>query len=188
MTKLERKVFLIDLGFNCAMFLGIAIIALINRKYLETLILTVSFFALRNKLPITYQCYTLRWCAFWTLAIFVESGPFTASKNISLFSGVVTALLITFVLYKLGVAKAEYGELKRLSERTIWDMNETELREYLKSKGIINERQDFVCLKLAGWSYGDIARKLGYAETTMWDWSEICRKKLNIKSWKRDKN
>lgn len=188
MKRVRFKIFLIDTAFNTAMFTSIALIAFLNQKYFETLFFLISFFALRPMFPTTYHCKKLKSCAYVTVAVFALSIPITLPITISLFSSVLVGVLVTYSAYRVQLCVNDKVELSKLKTKTIWDLSESELREYLRSRGIINERQEFVCLKLSGWSYGQIAKKLGYSEPTMWDWSEICRKKLGIKSWKRDKN
>lgn len=110
----------------------------------------------------------------------------------SLFNGLFVAFGCCLILYLVAIEtkekKAIRLQLKTYTDKTIWNMSDEELSEYLQSKDIRPERQEFVKLILKGWSYSQISLQLGYSVDTLKDWSPKLKEKLKIKSWKQEKN
>ena len=157
-------------------------------KPLELIIVLIAYTVLRWCFPTTWHhkktlnciCYsTIGFCIFTTLTI---------PMSISLFGGVLTGYLVSLGLYVVQDRIDTKILLKEFTNKTIWKMSEEELRDYCKLKGIKRDRIDFVIYVIIHqWHFPEIADKLGYALDTLKDWSEICKKKLNIKSWDADK-
>lgn len=79
--------------------------------------------------------------------------------------------------------------LKKLTNKTIWQMTENELADYCYAKGIRGDMLEFVLMVVVHqMKYEEIGAELGYSVDTLKDWSPKCKAKLGIKSWKQDKN
>ena len=64
-------------------------------------------------------------------------------------------------------------------------MTENELVDYCYAKGIHGDMLEFVVMVVIhNMKYEEIGKRLGYAVPTLKDWSKICKKKLDITSWK----
>lgn len=183
-NRVQFKIKLIEVIFQFVVLSGIALCGIVNRKYFEVVFLLASFFTLRYAFPKTYHCKTVVWCAFWSIAIFWIALPYTLPISISLFSSVIVGVLITYVLYLIQCKE----ELIEIQKKNIWNMTEDELIQHCHDCGI---RKDcyvkFVVMAVNQIPYREIARKLFVAETTLYDWSEICRKKLNISKFKLER-
>lgn len=181
MKSLKRKIFLIDCGFNLAMFGGIALLGLLNERYFETLFLLIVFFSLRNKFPTTFHCDRLLSCGFWTLVVFAIAIPHTLPITISLFSSIAIGCLVDFILYKIQVSVSTATELRKIKERTVWDMTEDELRRYGASKMLSEVQQDILVMRvLQHLKISEICEYRNYGRTTIkYHLAEI-KRKLNI--------
>lgn len=187
-TKLELKLKLRMIGMTALVLSVVVLCAILFDKYIEAVFFCISHYFMRPKFKKQYHLNSTYLCMALTCTIAFFGIIFTLPIGVSIISSIPISFFVCFFGY---IARDRIDlliELKKYKERTIWNMKETELEEYLTLKGIRPERQEFVKLVLKGWSYGDIAKKLGYQECTMWDWSEDCKKKLKIKSWKIEKN
>lgn len=166
----------------------IVLCAILFGKYVEAVFFSVSHYFMRPKFEKQYHLNSTYLCMALTCTIAFFGIIFTMPIGVSIISSIPISFLVCFFGYiardRIDLAR----ELRKYKEKTIWTMNEDELTSYLALKGIINERAEFVKLTLKGWTFGQIAEKLGYAECTMWDWSKICKNKLKIRSWEADKN
>lgn len=157
-------------------------------KPLELIVVLAAYTALRWCFPTTWHHHKVLNCLCYSTIGFCIFNTLTIPMSISLFGGILTGYLISLGLYILQDRIDSKILLKEFQNKTIWNMNETELREYCRVKGIKRDRIDFVVYVLIHhWRFADIAIKLGYSLETIKDWSEICKRKLNIKSWEVDK-
>ncbi len=131
-----------------------------------------------------YCCFALSYSLFIILTLIYRG----LGTLVPLMSNQPMLLVILCVLVAYGNHYAGYWQ-KKLCGKTIWEMNEQELRKYCKLKGIKRERIDFVVyVVIHQWTFPEIATKLGFAVDTLKDWSAICKDKLGIKNWDADKN
>lgn len=170
-------------------FLGVNLAyAFLIGKPLELFVVLSAYTALRWCFPTTWHHQKTLNCICYATIGFCIFNTFTIPITISLFGGVLTGYLVSLGLYILQDRIDSKILLKEFQNKTIWNMNETELREYCRVKGIKRDRIDFVVYVLIHhWRFADIAIKLGYSLETIKDWSELCKRKLNIKSWEIDK-
>ena len=170
-------------------FLGVNLAyAFLIGKPLELFVVLAAYTTLRWCFPTTWHHHKTLNCICYSTVGFCIFNTLTIPMSISLFGGVLTGYLISLGLYILQDRIDSKILLKEFQNKTIWNMNETELREYCRIKGIKRDRIDFVVYVLIHhWRFADIAIKLGYSLETIKDWSEICKRKLNIKSWEVDK-
>lgn len=162
--------------------------ALFINKSFELIIVLIAYTVLRWCFPTTWHHHKTLNCICYSTIGFCIFTTFTISINISLFGGVLTGYLVSYALYIIQDRIDTKIILRAYKNKTIWTMSEEELRDYCKLKGIKRDRIDFVVyVVIYHWHFSEIAAKLGYALDTIKDWSEICKKKLNIKSWDADK-
>lgn len=184
--KFKIKEFIRTLPYHILVMGGVFLVATIFNKYIEANCFLVSFFSLRYKFKTTYHSDSIVICMIITNAMFALSIIICPFVYIYALASIFIAYLDCFLLWYIQ-DKLECQELlKQFTNKTIWNMSEDELSEYLRCKGIINEKQEFVKLILKGWTYAQISSKLGYSVDTLKDWSPILKKKLKIKSWKLD--
>lgn len=184
--KFKIKEFIRTLPYHILVMGGVFLVATIFNKYIEAICFLVSFFSLRYKFKTTYHSDSIVICMIITNAMFALSIIICPFVYIYALASIFIAYLDCFLLWYIQ-DKLECQELlKQFTNKTIWNMSEDELSEYLRCKGIINEKQEFVKLILKGWTYAQISSKLGYSVDTLKDWSPILKKKLKIKSWKLD--
>lgn len=184
--KFKIKEFIRTLPYHILVMGGVFLVATIFNKYIEAICFLVSFFSLRYKFKTTYHSDSIVICMIITNAMFALSIIICPFVYIYALASIFIAYLDCFLLWYIQ-DKLECQELlKQFTNKTIWNMSEYELSEYLRCKGIINEKQEFVKLILKGWTYAQISSKLGYSVDTLKDWSPILKKKLKIKSWKLD--
>ena len=170
-------------------FAGIFVSAYFNYKIIESIFLFVAYLVLRYAFPKTFHHNNFYKCIFWSIATFWVAIPNTMPITLSLFSSVLIGFVITFILYKVEDYVETKIALKEYTDKTIWVMDENELRQYCRLKGIKrDEHIQFVWLVLQGWTFGYISDKLGYSVDTLKDWSPVCKKKLGITDWNADKN
>lgn len=74
---------------------------------------------------------------------------------------------------------------EKLTQKSIWLMNEEELRKFCKLKGIRKpERIEFVVLKIIhNATFTEISDRVGYSVDAIKDWSPVCKQKLGITDW-----
>lgn len=99
--KLNLRLKLLSFAFNLCVFLGLTICAIFNSKYIECIILLVSFLALRYAFPKTYHSQSFWVCMFWSIAIFFIALPNVLPIHLSIFFGVVIGCVVDFVLFKI---------------------------------------------------------------------------------------
>lgn len=168
---------------------SVFLVAWVLDKFIEAIAFLVAFFILRYKFDDTFHHDKVWCCILITITMFTVSVAFIKPLYISLFSSILFAFFDTALLWYLKHVQDMKLELAKYKGKTIWTMNETELRDYCRIKGIKEPQVDFVVMVVQKHEpYWVIAEKLGYAECTMWDWSKACKKKLGIKSWKVEEN
>lgn len=181
MKSLKRKIFLIDCGFNLAMFSGIALLGLLNERYFETLFLLIAFFSLRNKFPTTFHCNRLLSCGFWTLVVFAIAIPHTLPITISLFSSIIIGFIVDYILYKMQEAVSTATELRKLKDKSIWSMEEKELRNYGASNKLSEIQQDILVMRvIEHLKISEICKYRNYCRTTIKYHISQIKYKLNI--------
>ena len=163
--------------------------------FFDCIVFYIPFWFIRISFSDTYHSDNFEHCTKWTrimlcsgvFVLWIQPIPYT------LFNGLFVAFLCCLILYLVAIETKEKKEikkqLKKFTDKTIWSMTEEELRTYLYCKYIRHERLEFVVMVVIHqMSYAQISEKLGYSIDTLKDWSPILKKKLNIKSWDKDKN
>lgn len=196
------ELFFYNLPQLALIFACVFIFARILNKYIEAVVFLFSFFTLRYKFNTTFHYENVLYCILTTILMFTASVIFSPPLTISLFGCVLFAFFDTWLLWfiqdrfefklKTKLLEAQNKEMNQeltdIKSISIWEMDEPNLRTYLYTKGIRDDRQDFVVMIIIdGLKFEEIAKKLGYSVDTLKDWSPICKKILGIKSWKRRK-
>lgn len=105
--------------------------------------------------------------------------------SVSLLSCIPIAYFSGWIGYIAQDRLDSLATIKKLKNKTIWQMNENELVDYCYAKGIRGDMLEFVVMILIHqMKYEEIGAKLGYSVDTLKDWSPKCKEKLNISSWK----
>ena len=171
-------------GLYSIIYAGIILAGILYHRYIETAFLFMAFIVLRYAFPKTFHHKNVYWCVFWSIAVFCLALPHTIPIYISLFSSVLVGCGMTYVLYKVEDYVECKEKLHKLTNKTIWQMDENELADYCYAKGIRGDMLEFVIMKVIyQMKYEEIGKKLGYAVDTLKDWSPICKKRLDITSW-----
>lgn len=196
------ELFFYNLPQLALIFACVFIFAHILNKYIEAVIFLFSFFILRYKFNTTFHYENVLYCIMTTILMFTGSVILSPPLTISLFGCVLFAFFDTWLLWfiqdrfefklKAKLLEAQNKqineELTEIKKVSIWEMDEPNLRTYLFTKGIREEKQDFIVMIIIyNLKFEEISKKLGYAVDTLKDWSSICKKILGIKSWKHKK-
>lgn len=164
---------------------------LFNKPF-EAILFCISHIVIRRNFDKQYHCtHTIGaiatcLCLTLTLTIIFFGIAYCLPMTISLLSTIPICWVISYFGY-IAQERIDFAkEIKRLKSKTIWQMSETELRDYLFLKGIRGEKIDFVVMVVVHeLSYDEISYKMGYCVDTLKQWSRKCKAKLNIKSWKQ---
>lgn len=160
--------------------------AWIFNKYAEAIMFCVSHLVIRAIFDKQYHCGTTALCLTLTLTVAFFGIMNTLPTHISLLSAIPICWFISWVGY-IAQDRIDCKKIiKKLTDKTIWQMDEKELADYCYAKGIRGDKLEFVIMKVVyGMKYEEIGHELKYSIDTLKDWSPICKKKLGIKSWKQ---
>ena len=154
-------------------------------KYVESVLFCISHTIIRMCFDKQYHCGTTALCMFTTLSIAFFGIASILPMSISLLSTIPICYLISWVGYIVQDRIDCLLVIKKLTSKTIWQMNENELVDYCYAKGVRGDMLEFVVMILIHqMKYEEIGKQLGYAVPTLKEWSKICKKKLGIQSWK----
>ena len=133
---LDRQLFFYRLPQHILIMSCVFITAMIFNKYIEAVCYLIAFFSLRYKFYNTYHHEKVWACLCITISMFVISIILIKPLYLSIFSSILFALLDCCALYYV----QEFFDARKIArkyrERTIWSMNESELRDFAKSKGL----------------------------------------------------
>lgn len=163
---------------------AIIFFAYITNKWLESLMFYIAHWAIRSAFDKQLHVNIVALCLSITIFIFWIGITNTLPLSLSLLSSIPIAFAVSYLGFVIQDRLDLFVKIQAYKSVTIWRMAEKELREYCRLKGIARERIDFVVYKVYHqYKFAEIADRLGYSLDTIKDWSEICKKKLNIKSW-----
>lgn len=158
-------------------------------KYYEAVMFCVSHTVIRLLFDKQYHCGTTALCMVTTMTVAFFGLMYTFPIKISLLSSIPICWFISWVGYIAQDRLDCHIIIKKLKDKNIWQMEENELVEYCYAKGIKGDMLEFVIMiVIYQMKYEDIAIKLNYSVDTLKDWSPICKRKLDITSWKQHKN
>lgn len=178
-----KKFFKRDIWLHLIIIATISFFAFIFNKPVEAMLFCVSHIVIRPQFEKEYHNNITAICTIITLSVAMLGIYTCLPLSVSLLSAAPVACAICWVGYLVEDRIEAKRQLKKFT-KSIWTMNEEELRRYCQLKGIFNQRQDFVCyVILEHLTFTEIADKLGYSVLTIKDWSKICKKKLNIIDW-----
>lgn len=167
----------------------------IFNKIIVSILFYIAHYFIRSAFDKQYHCKSTTWgksvaiCLWLSCTISFFAISITLPLNISLLSIIPVCYFISWVGY---IAQDRIDcriIIKKMTTKTIWQMEEKELADYCFAKGIRGDMLEFVVMKVYhDMKYEEISKELGYAVDTLKDWSPICKNKLGITSWKQHKN
>ena len=186
--KIE-KFFTEQLWQMLLVFAFIFLCAWLFDKYIEAILFCISHIVIRVIFEKQYHCETTALCLTLTLTISFFGIVYTLPLELSLLFSIPICWFVSWVGYIAQDRMDCYKTIKKLQDKTIWQMSENELVDYCYAKGIRGDMLEFVVMIVVHqMKYEEIGKELGYSVDTLKDWSPICKKKLGIKSWKQHKN
>lgn len=111
-TKIKLKFYLLNIAFDLILMSFIGLIAWFSNKIIPTIIVFVSFQVLGFIPSKTFHFKKLLTCGMYSVLMYKISISLTASITISLFSGVITGYLMSWILFKI----KDYCDLKQYKE------------------------------------------------------------------------
>lgn len=169
-------------GLSAFIISCIAIMAFICNKWIEAFSLLVSFFTLRYKFDKTYHCSSTGLCTFISISIFWLAIPISLRVEYSFLCGIIISFIICLICYlvqcmvdnsnllKEKDKQIEYlcKELNKYANIDLYSMNEEELRNYARSKGLSEVIIDTLILKiLHNYRWIDIMNERNYSKTAI---------------------
>lgn len=150
-NKFKKKV-LAELYFARAflylVFIAIQIaIAYFLDRILELTIILISYTLLRWCYPKTWHHKQVLYCLLYSIAFFIILQKLSLPLSVSLFSGIVLAILFTYYLYKFQCL-VDIKIEKTKNTRTVFDLTKTEFYELLNDSTISQEEKDAVELRV----------------------------------------
>lgn len=170
--------FLLVLAFVC-------FCAWIFDKWIIAGMFCIAHLIIRMYFEKQYHCGITFICLFTTFIIAFFGIAYCLPLSISLLSVIPVCFFISWVGYIAQDRIDCHKTIKKLTDKTIWQMTENELADYCYAKGIRGDMLEFVIMVVVyQMKYEEIGAKLGYSVDTLKDWSPKCKKRLEIDSWK----
>lgn len=186
MFKLKLEKFFKEDLWQYAIVLSFGFIfAYIFNKYIETIFFIIAYTVIRTFYDGQRHYGIVVKCLQVSVVVLFIGVYCTLPLCVSIISSIPVALIISEI-GKIAQDRIDTRQiLKKLSSKTVYEMDENELADYCFAKGIRGDMLEFVIMVLIyNMKYEDIGKKLGYAVDTLKDWSPKCKEKLGIKSWK----
>ena len=120
------------LPFHFLVMGSVFIIATIFNKYIEAVCFLVSFFSLRYKFDTTYHSDSIVICMTLTISIFTLSIVICPPIYTYMLFSVIFAYLDCFILWFI----RDWQDKNKLLTKNIYSMNEKELYEHCRSRGL----------------------------------------------------
>lgn len=153
----------------------------------------LSHYLIRSNFEKQYHCRNSKRAIALVLCLWLSSTVsfFAISVILPLSVSLLSCIPVCYFIGWIGYIAQDrldcISTIKKLSSKTIWEMNENELAEYCYAKGIRGDMLEFVIMVIIyQMKYEEIGKKLRYSVDTLKDWSPKCKEKLNIKSWKHN--
>lgn len=173
-TKIKIKLFLFDLLFELIIWSSIVCCAILNDRILETIFFYACWVGLRFIFPKEYHyrhskkaIYNVLGCLFWSNVVFWVVIPNMLPLGTSIFSSVISSMLINTLLYKF----QDYLDLKKeIANKTIdiYSLDEDNLRKYAISKGLGEMMIDTLVLKVIhNYKWIEIQNERNYSRTAI---------------------
>lgn len=187
-TQLKiEKFFVEQLWQLCLVTAFIFVCAWIFNKYTEAVLFCISHLVIRAIFNKQYHCDKTALCLFLTMTIAFFGIMHTFPVALSLLSAIPICWFISWIGFIAQDRVDCYSLIKKLKNKSIWQMEENELADYCYAKGVRGDMLEFVIMVLIyQMKYEEIGKKLGYSVDTLKDWSPKCKTKLGIKSWKHE--
>ena len=183
--KVKIKTFIFDLVFELIMLAGILATAFLYNKLIETSVFYACWLLFRFSYPKVYHfkhydraILNVLGCIVTSSVIFYFSISRVLPVYESIFASVVLSMLINLALYKI----QDYIDLKNKAVNDIYNLNEEQLRNYAKGKGLSETIIDTLVLRVIhNYRWVDIQKELNYSKDGIRYHKEQISKKLNIR-------
>lgn len=97
----RTKFKLFQISTYAIVFLAIGLMAFLTGKYIETVVLFVSFVWLRYAFPKTYHSNSFWLCILISIIVFIVAILFMPNKHLSLLTCIIFGLIIDYIAYKV---------------------------------------------------------------------------------------
>lgn len=166
----------------------ILIYAWIFDKWLVSAMFCVSHCIIRMFFEKQYHCGKTFMCLFTTLTIAFFGIMFCLPLNVSLLSVIPVCFFICWIGYITQDRIDCLAIIKKLQNKTIWQMDENELADYCYAKGVRGDKLEFVIMIIIyNLTFAEISKRLYVSiDTLKHIWSPQCKQKLGIENWKQD--
>ena len=169
--------------------INLFITAWITGKYVEAVCFAVSFCALRYLFDNIFHCSTTFKCILLTNGIVFVFIPICIPLSTSLFGGLLAGFVVNYGANLIASSifrEREKSELELLRkekhDRSIYRLNEPELREYCHSYNLDQIDEEIVVQRLIYHLKGrDLYEKIGYSKPQMIRREKSIEAKLKIK-------
>lgn len=156
-------------------------------KWIIAIMFCISHLIIRMCFEKQYHCGKTYLCLIITLTVAFFGIAYCLPLSVSLLFTIPVCFFISWIGYLAQDRIDCISTIKKLSSKTIWEMNENELAEYCYAKGIRGDMLEFVIMIIIyQMKYEEIGKKLRYSVDTLKDWAPKCKLKLGIKSWKHN--
>lgn len=192
MTALQRvklRIHLKALPQYLLVFLTLIITAWMHSRYLEAACFAVSFCVLRYRFTDILHCNTTFKCMLLTNGIVIAFIPITVPLTNSLFGGLISGFCVNAVASLIASSifrKAEQKELAQIKERLfsvdLYSMEESDLRQFCRSRGLDPIDEEIVVQRLIYHLKGqELYEKIGYSKPQMIRREKRIEEKLGMK-------
>lgn len=113
--RLRIKFYLYRYSLYAFIFLMIFTFAFVVNKHIEAFFLFAIYCVIRYKFPKTFHHPNAYWCVFWSVLSFWLCILSILPLRLSIFSSIVVALILCFVLYKV----QDYIDIKKKSQEQL---------------------------------------------------------------------
>lgn len=186
-TKVRLKIFAINVIFELVVNSLILLLAFLADKLLLTLLFYIPFHCLRYAFPKVFHAkggkpiVNLANCIMLSCLCYCSAMKLMLPLSISIFSSVLVAALINFILFKI----QDYIDLKKKKATTLFDlckMSEDDLRAYAISKHLSEALVDTLILRLKhNYRWCDIQAEKSYSKDGIRYHKETLQKVLGVK-------
>lgn len=189
LRRAELRIFFKVLPQYVLVLLVLAATAWINDNYLEAACFAISFCVLRYRFTDILHCNTTFKCMLLTNGIVIAFIPITIPLTNSLFGGLISGFAVNFTANLIASdisRKAEQKELIQIKERLfsvdLYSMEESDLRQFCRSRGLDPIDEEIVVQRLTYHLKGqELYEKIGYSKPQMIRREKRIEEKLGIK-------
>lgn len=196
LTKHKIKDFIIyQLWFYVVVFASTALCAWLFNRWIEAIMFCIAHTCIRNTFDRQFHFHQKAYCLCLTLAIVWFAIPITLPITVSLLGSIPVAFGICYIGYLVADRIAAVQECKKLEielnslvselqkykHLDIYNMCETDLRQYAASQGLSEQQIDILCMRIYNHlKISEICKYAHYGRTTIKYHLGQIKYKLNI--------